>query len=65
MEFTIQRLSAEIDQVEHDIAILTELSNCDIYEELKVDFAELLKKLNAKKCKLNKDFKKVYNDYLE
>ena len=65
MEFTIQKLSAEISQVEQDIATLTELSNCNIYEELKTDFTELIKKLNTKKRKLNKEFKKVYTDYLE
>jgi uncharacterized protein (UPF0335 family) len=65
MEFTIQRLSAEISQVEQDIATLTELSNCNIYEELKTDFTELIKKLKTKKRKLNKEFKKVYTDYLE
>lgn len=65
MEFKIQKLNADINQIERDISALTELSNYKIYEDLKSDFDDLIKKLNVKKRKLDKEFKVVYADYLE
>lgn len=65
MEFKIQKLNADINQIEQDISALTKLSNYKIYEDLKSDFDDLIKKLNVKKRKLDKEFKVAYADYLE
>jgi hypothetical protein len=65
LEFKIQKLNAEIIQLENDIKILKEMKKSVNYEQFKTDFEVLIKKLLDKKRYLNLKFKKLYAELLE
>jgi hypothetical protein len=65
LEFKIQKINAEIAQLENDIKILKEMKKSVNYEQFKTDFEVLIKKLLDKKRYLNLKFKKLYAELLE
>ena len=65
MEFQLQKLQAELTQVEADLATIRKIKKNPLYEDLKPQFDEITKKLFYKKRRLNLKFNKVYANYLE
>lgn len=65
LEFKIQKINAEITQLEQDLKALKAMKKTIGYEQFKPDFEVLIKKLITKKRRLNFQFKKLYAELLE